>query len=181
MPDSSAMGMPPSLRGDRPGSRASAPRSPSVSGDGWPADLLTLYHERWVTLTRLAFVLTGDRAVAEDLVQDVFVRARGRWAQIDEPAAYLRTAVVNATRDWARRAAVAERHRPRSAPPAVDHPDEVWDALARLDHRRRAAIVLRFYDDLPDAEIAALLHCRPATVRTLVHRGLRDLRRELRP
>lgn len=76
---------------------------------------------------------------------------------------------------------MADRHLPRTVEHAVNHPDEMWDALAQLDPRRRAAVVLRFYEDLPDGEIAVLLGCRPATVRTLIHRAMRDLRRELTP
>jgi RNA polymerase sigma factor (sigma-70 family) len=55
----------------------------------------------------------------------------------------------------------------------------MWDALAGLEERRRTAIVLRFYEDLPDAAIAEVIGCRPGTVRTLVHRGLQDLRKEM--
>ena len=151
---------------------------------GWPTSLVEAYHEHWLGLTRLAYLLTRDRAVAEELVQEVFVAARRRWAQIDNPAGYLRTSVVNATRDWGRHQQVVRRHQPSraqalDASTTVDAPDELWDALARLDERRRRAVVLRFYLDLPDGEIAELLGCRPGTVRTLIHRALRDLRREM--
>ncbi len=152
----------------------------------WPAALVDRYREQWVDLTRLAYLLTGDRAVAEELVQDAFVAVRARWDQIDNPGGYLRTSVVNATRDWGRHQQVVRRHEPgaaeaQQAATSEDHPDELWDALGRLDGRRRRAIVLRFYLDLPDVEIADLLDCRPATVRTLIHRALRDLRREMTP
>ena len=70
---------------------------------------------------------------------------------------------------------------PSPPEPAVLGADELWDALGRLDERRYTAIVLRFYEDLPDAEIAAVLGCRPATVRTLVRRGLAALRKEIEP
>lgn len=152
----------------------------------WPPSLLERYQEDWEGLTRLAYLLTGNRAVAEELVQDVFVAARARWDRIDNPGGYLRTSLVNATRDWGRHQQVVRRHEP-TAPEALraatseDHPDELWDALGRLDLRRRRAVVLRFYLDLPDGEIAELIGCRPATVRTLVHRALHDLRREMTP
>ncbi|MEZ5204707.1 MAG: sigma-70 family RNA polymerase sigma factor [Acidimicrobiales bacterium] len=102
------------------------------------------------------------------------------------PRTYLRTAVVNATRDWGRHQQIVRKHRrsvEQALRPAVGthEPDELWDALARLDDRRRRAVVLRFYLDLPDPEIAELLGCRPGTVRTLIHRALRDLRREVTP
>ncbi|MGN6694337.1 MAG: RNA polymerase sigma factor [Aquihabitans sp.] len=119
-------------------------------------------------------------------MQDAFVAARRRWSGIDNPGGYLRTSVVNGARDWARHQQVVRRHAPTGADAlqratTEDHPDELWDALARLDDRRRQAVVLRFYLDLPDGEIAALLGCRPGTVRTLIHRALRDLRREMTP
>jgi RNA polymerase sigma factor (sigma-70 family) len=69
--------------------------------------------------------------------------------------------------------------RPTGAAFAHQEPDELWDALATLSPRQRAAIVLRFYEDLPDDEIAQVLGCRPATVRTTVHRGLAALRKEI--
>ncbi len=157
-----------------------------TAAHGWPPALVDLYREEWLGLTRLAFLLTRDRAVAEEIVQDAFVAARGRWNAIANPGGYLRTSVVNATRDWGRHQQVVRRHEP-STPEALraatseDHPDELWDALSRLDERRRQAVVLRFYLDLPDDEIAQLLRCRPGTVRTLIHRALRDLRREMNP
>lgn len=158
------------------------PLTPTAARDTtWPDELVALYEERWLPLTRTAYLLTGDRAAAEEIVQDAFLRVRPAWDSIEHPVAYLRTAVVNGTRDWGRRRAVADRLAPPPPDPVVDHPDELWDALHRLDHRRRTAIVLRFYDDLPDADIADLLGCRPSTVRTLIHRGLRDLRKELKP
>jgi RNA polymerase sigma factor (sigma-70 family) len=166
------------IHGIEPPAPPDPPDPPDPPGP-WPDGLVEAYAERWLPLTRLGYLLTGSRAVAEELVQDVFLKARAGWDRIDQPNAYLRASLVNATRDWGRRAQVADRHRPTTVDHAVDHPDEMWDALSRLDHRRRSAIVLRFYDDLPEAEIAGLLDCRPNTVRTLIHRGLRDLRREM--
>lgn len=155
--------------------------SPVAGASAWPPGLVAAYEEHWSSLTRVAYLLTGDRAVAEELVQDAFVAARLRWDRIDNPGGYLRTSVVNATRDWGRHQDVVAKHLPHQVDPSVDHPDELWDALDRLDHRRRSAVVLRYYADLPDPEIAEILDCRPATVRTLIHRALRDLRREMRP
>src|SRR5690606_6703786 len=124
-------------------------------------------------MVRLAFLLVGDEAVAEELVQDAFLRVHGRWEQgIDHPKAYLRTAVVNACRSWGRRASRERDHHRRRLEAVEDPPfaaDELGDVLDRLPHRQRAAIVLRFYEDLPEAEIAAAIGCRPNTVRTLIH------------
>lgn len=160
---------------------ASTTEPPRPGETSWPADLVEAYEEHWLALARLAYLMTGSQSVAEELVQEVFLAARPRWNGITNPAGYLRTSVVNATRDWGRHQQVVAKHQPRAPEPAIDHPDELWDALARLDHRRRSAVVLRFYADLPDDEIAELLGCRPATVRTLIHRALRDLRREMNP
>jgi RNA polymerase sigma factor (sigma-70 family) len=147
--------------------------------DAWPEGLVALYVERRVALVRLAYLLTSDAEVAEELVQDAVLALRPRWDGIAEPRAYLRAAVVNRSRSWLRRRRTERSHPPAAIPPAELGADELWDALATLDDRRRTAIVLRFYEDLPDDQIAAVLACRPATVRTMVHRGLQHLRKEI--
>ena len=145
----------------------------------WADGFVGLYRERYAPMVRLAYLLTADRSVAEELVQDAFVAVHRSWARVDEPAAYLRTVVVNGCRSWARHRRLEwERGpAPRQAPTLVA--DEMWDALGRLPDRQRVAIVLRFYGDLPDPDIAAVLGCRPATVRTAIHRGLAALRKEV--
>jgi RNA polymerase sigma factor (sigma-70 family) len=113
-------------------------------------------------------------------VQDAFLKVQPRFAQLDAPAAYLRAAVVNRCRNHLRRLSL-ERARATGAPLLVEDPavDETWQQLRRLTPRKRAAIVLRFYEDLPDARIAELLDCREATVRSAIHRGLAKLREEI--
>lgn len=145
----------------------------------WPDELVQLYVAEYRSLVRLAYLLTGTPAVAEELVQDAFVDCESAWTRVKDPKPYVRRCVVNACRSWSRRAALERRH--AEAVPEVDHlvVDELWDALARLKPNQRAAIVLRFYQDLPDEAIAEALSCRPATVRTWVHRGLSTLRREV--
>jgi RNA polymerase sigma factor (sigma-70 family) len=86
---------------------------------------------------------------------------------------------VNNARTWHRRRALEERHLPGRPVDAGFAADEMWDVLQRLPDRQRAAVVLRFYEDLPDAEIAQILGCRLPTVRTAVHRGLAALREEM--
>jgi RNA polymerase sigma-70 factor (sigma-E family) len=146
----------------------------------WADELVSLYEARYDELVRLAYLLTGIAPVAEELVQDAFVATHAAWPRVREPLAYVRTAVVNRSRSWGRRVQLERR---RSAPPepgvAGLEADELWDALAALNDRQRAAIVLRYYDDLPDREIAAILGCRVPTVRTAIHRGLAALRREI--
>ena len=146
----------------------------------WDAGLVALYEARYRDLVRLAYLLTGSVEVAEELVQDAFVAARASWDNVREPYPYLRSAVVNRTRTWGRRLQLERRHARRTDEAVVDlDADELWDALAVLNERQRAAVVLRFYEDLPDGDIAALLGCRPATVRTAIHRGLATLRKEI--
>jgi RNA polymerase sigma-70 factor (sigma-E family) len=146
-------------------------------------DLAALHRERYAPMVRLAHLLTGSNAVAEELVQDAFVRVGRRWDSITgEPAPYLRAAVVNACRSHLRRLVAERRAATRHAATAVDgHMTdpagrELLDALARLPYRQRAALVLRFYDDRSEAEIADILRCRPGTVKSSISRGLAALR-----
>src|SRR2546423_3347521 len=143
---------------------------------------------------RLAYLLTGDQALAEDLVQDAFVRLAGRLAHLRDPGAfhaYLRRTVVNLSNSYFRRRKVerayVERAKSAAAPradqgsgPAVEDREDLWRALTHLSARQRAAIVLRFYEDLPERQVAELLRCRPGTVKSLLSRGLETLRQEVR-
>jgi DNA-directed RNA polymerase specialized sigma24 family protein len=138
-----------------------------------------LFRRSWDDLVRLAAFLTGSVPVAEDLVQDTFLRFGARPTPPDDPTTYLRTSVVNACRSYHRRRFLERRHRPGLPPPGIDSPSELWDILGRLSPRQRTALVLRYYLDLPEDDIAAILHCRPSTVRSLVQRGLNRLREEL--
>lgn len=139
-----------------------------------------LFRERYRAMVRLAAVVTGSPEAAEEIVQDAYVVVHRRWASLGEPAAFLRTCVVNGAKDHQRKRGVVERKAPLVAASrphgAGSEPDELGDALARLPFRQRAALALRFYADLPDNEIAQALGCRQATVRSLVHRGLQALR-----
>lgn len=156
-----------------------SPIDPSAAVPGFE----DLYRERYDPMVRLAYLLTSDRAAAEELVQDAFVKVHRQWDKgIEHPKAYLRTAVVNTCHSWSRRRR-RERDHERRRLEAVPEPelvaDEMWDQIRALPDRQRAAIVLRFYEDLPDEEIAAAIACRPPTVRTLIHRGLKALRKEI--
>jgi RNA polymerase sigma factor (sigma-70 family) len=146
----------------------------------WDTGLVEVYEARYRDLVRLAYLLTGSVEVAEELVQDAFLAARNSWSSVREPFPYLRSAVVNRTRSWGRRLQLERRHAGAADEVAIGlQADELWDALGTLNERQRAAIVLRFYEDLPDARIAEILGCREATVRTAVHRGLARLRQEI--
>ena len=138
---------------------------------------------------RLAFLLTGDRALAEDLVQDAFVRLVGRLRHLREPDAfwaYLRRTIVNLATSHFRHRQVERAYLVRlAAAPAADANDnDELDAtmhrvLLGLPQRQRAAIVLRFYEDLSDVQTAAVLGCSPGTVRSLTSRGMQTLREAL--
>jgi RNA polymerase sigma factor (sigma-70 family) len=146
----------------------------------WPDDLVSLYVDERMKFVRMAYLMCGRADVAEDLVHDAFVASATRWADVERPVAYVRAAVANRCRDWLRRQKLDARQSGTVESVSVQEPDELWDALGHLEPRRRMAVVLRYYEDLPDAEIAAVLGCRPSTVRSLLHRGLKDLRREVK-
>ena len=138
---------------------------------------------------RLAFLLTGDRALAEDLVQEAFARLVGRLRHLREAhafGAYLRRTIVNLATSHYRRRRVERAYLERvAARPAVEaNPNSELDermheALLGLPERQRAAIVLRFYEDLSDVQTAEILRCPAGTVRSLVTRGMKTLRTEL--
>jgi DNA-directed RNA polymerase specialized sigma24 family protein len=139
------------------------------------AEIVALYG----SLRRLAFVLCGSREVAEDLVQDTFARCITRIDSLQDPASYLRTALINRWRSQERRRVVAGRWLGAQAPVAPVMPAELveWrDLLLGLPTRQRGAIALRYLCGLDDPSIAAALGVRPATVRSLIHRGLASLK-----
>jgi RNA polymerase sigma factor (sigma-70 family) len=132
-------------------------------------------------MIRLAWLLVGSRAVAEEVVHDAFLALHQRWDAVDNPGGYLRRSVVNGAMSWRRRRDHEERlfavvgEPPPTGDPAID---TMWDAVQRLTPNRRAVVVLRYWADLPHAEIAEILDCPVATVRTRLHRALADLRKE---
>jgi RNA polymerase sigma-70 factor (sigma-E family) len=140
---------------------------------------------RGATLLRFAFVLTHDRGRAEDLVQDALVKVHRRWDRVlaaEQPEAYVRRVVTNEFLSWRRRRSSGETPAVLPSTSAADHAagvderDVMWRALAALPRRQRAVLVLRFYEDLPDAQIAAVLDCAVGTVASLASRGLTALR-----
>ncbi len=151
----------------------------SATDDEWPSGLVDLYRTERLGLVRLAYLLVHRQEVAEEIVQDAFIAARPAWTGVQDPIRYLRRAVVNRCRSWGRHQQVVMAHSPPPPEPTDLAADELWDALGRLDERRRAAIVLRFYGGLPHKEIAEILGCRPTTVRTSIHRGLAQLGKEI--
>ena len=141
-----------------------------------------LYAAHYDPMVRLAALLVGSTMAAEDIVQDAFAKLHSRLDRIEVPKAWLHTTVVNACRNERRRLGTARRHAARLVPnPAViDEPvHDLVVALRRLPHRQRAVVVLRFYLDLPEAEIAQLLSIRLGTVKSSLHRALARLRTEI--
>ena len=140
-------------------------------------------------LRRLAYLLTGDWADAEDLAQEAMVRTYRSWSRIrdrQKPAAYARTVLVNRHRSLLRRARVEAKHylaRQPDAPPEIEGPQDdavvVWQALGILPPKEREVIVLRFYEDMPLAEIAAVLKIPVGTVKSVTHRAIARLREHL--
>jgi len=138
---------------------------------------------------RLAYLLTSDRQLAEDLLQDAFVRMMRRYHDLRNPSsfdAYLRKTVVNLARKHFRRRRLERAHleRERGRVPAepevrdVETRDAMWTALGALPTRQRVALVLRYYEDLSEKETADMLGISNAAVRSLVQRGIAALRRE---
>jgi RNA polymerase sigma-70 factor (sigma-E family) len=153
--------------------------------------LAELYRRHAAEAIRLAYMLTGDRLLAEDLVQDAFVKLAGRLVHLRDPGAfdaYLRRTIVNLTNSYFRRKRLERAYLRRSEAerpalgeaPDTDRRDELWKDLQRLPARQRAAIVLRIYEDLSEQRVAEILGCRPGTVRSLVSRGLAELRIHVR-
>ena len=155
----------------------------TVTGDD---QLELLYRAEQPGLVHLALLLVRDRAVAEELVQEAFVRVHGRLDGVERPGAYLRTTLVNLCRGHGRRVAVAGRAaepEPPVAPPPALPADvsAVWLALGTLPERQRQALVLRYYLDLDDTAIGELLGARPGTVRSLISRGIAQLKEVVEP
>ena len=156
----------------------------------WTADqaVAALYTAQWAPLVRLAALLTGDASVAEEVVQEAFVALHRRWPRLSDPAAapgYLRTSVVNGARSAVRHRGVQERHRPAGhAEPAG--PEEralrasedavVLAALRELPRRQQEVLVLRYYADASEQEIATTLDISRGAVKSHAHRGLAALR-----
>lgn len=147
------------------------------------AEFEAIYLAEHDALVRLAALVTGSTVVADDLVQEAFAKLHPRLARIDNPAAWLRTVVVNGARNELRRAALHRRllgRTPRSAAVHIDRPvSELIDSLRRLPARQRAIVALRYYEDRPEAEIAELLGIRLGTVKSSLHRAHTALRQEM--
>jgi RNA polymerase sigma-70 factor (sigma-E family) len=173
----------------RPGPDSAGPDSagPDSAGpDSAGTAVGALYLAHAVSLIRLAYIMLGDRPAAEDVVQDAFCGLYRHWDGLTDPAGalyYVRSSVLNGCRTVLRRRALGHRvtlYQPpaRSAEAAAlsnEERREVMRAVRALPGRQREALVLRFYLDLPEQEIARVMGVRPSTVRSATHRALRAL------
>ena len=176
---------------------ASATRRHDVSAPAtnWDADdaVTHLYAAHYRSLVRLAALLLRDIAEAEDVAQDAFIAMHGKWGRLREPEkalAYLRQAMVNKSRSVLRHRGVMERHQPdpmRDADAAerrallAETASEVIGALRRLPRRQREVLVLRYYLDLSEAQIAHTLGVSRGAVKSHASRGMSALRLALEP
>lgn len=153
-------------------------------GPGAPPDaFIAVYESEYPRMVRLAHLLTGSNDVAEDLAQDVMIRLRDRLPDVEQPAAYLTRSVTNACWNWhrSRRRTIARLPKLAGDVSVVAGPDfgDLLTLVDQLPFRQRTVLVGRYWLDLPDADIAELLGCRPSTVRTLAARAMRTMKGQL--
>lgn len=165
--------------------RVVAPQTP-------PDSFAAAYNRHHRQMVRLAYLLVGDAGQAEDIVADAFARVWPRWerGEVRDLGPYLRRAVVNHANSRLRRRYLERRVAARRSgddrgvrlvdDDAADR-DEIWAALARLPQGQRSAVVLRYFEDLSEAETAAVLDVSVGTVKSQVSRGLRRLRELVGP
>lgn len=158
-----------------------------VGPTGATGEVAALHRAHYRSLVRLAALLLDDVGASEEVVQDAFVQLQLRWRRLADPdraPAYLRSSVLNGARSRLRHRQVGARHlQPVPAPApsaeagalATDAHDHMMSALARLPARQREALVLRFYLELSEAEMAAAMGISAGSVKTHVHRGLAAL------
>ncbi|WP_345524513.1 SigE family RNA polymerase sigma factor [Nocardioides endophyticus] len=149
-------------------------------------DFASFYAAARPTLLRTTYAVTGDRQLAEDAVQVAFAKAYASWSRViraDDPTAYVRRIAINAAlghgrRAFFRRETSVDRLPERAVNPGLDalERDDVWRAVRALPPRQRAVVVLRYYEDLSERQIAETLGCRPGTVKSQASAALATLR-----
>lgn len=135
-----------------------------------------LFADRYRPMVHQAVGLIDQPSVAEEIVQEAFQRVWVRWDGLDSPAVYLRTAVINGCHDELRRRRVRRKNDPVLRPTAPAEPHYLVDALASVEPRRRRAIILRYYGGHTVPEVARAMDIPVGTAKSLIHRGLADLR-----
>jgi RNA polymerase sigma factor (sigma-70 family) len=153
-------------------------------------NIVHLYLVHGPRAKRLAYLLTSDWSIAEELTQEAFVRLIGRFGHLRKPEAsdiYLRRIVINLANSHLRRSRLERAHRQsqdrtRGAStelPDVETRDELVTAMQLLPPRQRVAVVLRYCEDLSEHEVASIMRTSEKAVRSLAGRGLGDLRKRL--
>jgi RNA polymerase sigma-70 factor (sigma-E family) len=160
-----------------------------TGGAGWAGlkhpSLADLYRQHSPAALRLAYLLTGEPHLAQDLVQDAFVRLFGRYRDLRDAKhfeAYLRRTIVNLAKDEHRKRSREQRHRGHEGAvttPAPDVDNGLRDALMELPQRQRAALALRYLEDLSEQQTADIMNTSVAAVKSLTQRGAEALRRHL--
>ena len=150
-------------------------------GAGRDANFDEFVAARSRSLLRTAYLLTHDHALAEDLLQTALAKAWFSWKRIQgEPEPYVRKILVNTYATWWRRKWKAEQpteELPESAPPeSPAEPTDLWTAMERLPRRMRAVVVLRYFEDLTEAQTADALGCSVGTVKSQASKALAKLR-----
>lgn len=143
-------------------------------------DIDALFRAHHVRLTRLASAITLDRSIAEDIVQDAFAGLHRLAGEVHNPEGYLQRSVVNLGIKVQRRRRTAANFRPDPPPIAgIPEIDETWAAVRRLPARQRAVVALRYWEDLSEYDIAAVLDWPAGTVKSTLHRALAHLKKEI--
>lgn len=151
------------------------------AGAGPSMSFEAFYVEMWPWAVRVASLITQSQDAGPEIAQESLISLLRRWGEVDHPKAYLRRSIVNQCQNWQRK----ERTRREKLPLLAEHateearPSELGDAIGRLPARQRAVLVLRYYCDLTESEIAAALGCRRGTVKSLASRALSQLRKEV--
>jgi RNA polymerase sigma factor (sigma-70 family) len=133
----------------------------------------------WPRLVRLAYVIVGSETIAEELVQDAFLVLHAKGAAVENPAGFVRTVLVNRCRSSARRRAREPR---MTSEQSIISPeiDQTIVLVRGLSPKYRAVLVLRYYEDMSIDEIARVMKVRPGTVKSLLHRALKQLRAQMK-
>lgn len=139
-----------------------------------PFDLL--FSRRFKPMVDLAVGLVDQRSVAEEIVQDAFQRVWLRWDELTDPGGYLRTIVINGCHDELRRRQVRRRVDRSLRQKPEPEPHYLTDALSTVPPKRREALVLRYYGGHTLSEVAAAMEIPTGTAKSLIHRGLADMR-----
>ena len=159
-----------------------ATMSVDAHDDPSPKSFDEFFRSQYSSVVRMAHLLTGSNAIAEELAQDAFAQLYTRFDALREPSSYLRATTVNVCRNWHRRhrreLVRFERHG-LSEDRATDSVEEMIDVVTALPYRQRAVLVMRYWLDLSEADIADSLGCRRGTVKSLHSRALAAIRKEL--